>query len=163
MRDESLLNQASLQAAQNQLEAERILSRREIDGLRARGAELLCAPGTQIDAPFAPGPWGAARWDMATGTVFIRLSGLSAPSGGGDYQVWVEGSGPGYPRDCGLYRPPPAADSGDLAFHLGVPLPPECRILLIDGIKGGAPTLDEAEAKGSIVLASLPERGKISN
>jgi hypothetical protein len=162
-RDERRLEEASLKAAQNQLEAERIVDRREIEELGASAAELLAAPGATADSPFAGRPWGVARWNGAAGTVLVRFSGLPAPASGRDYQLWIDGAGAGFPQDCGVVQAPQDGDPGALVVRLGGPVPRGSRILLIDGKKGGARTLAEAQAGGSIVLASLPRPGKITN
>jgi hypothetical protein len=124
---------------------------------------LLTGPGSGFESPFQSVPWGVASWDVRAATVFIRFSGLPDPGAGGSYQLWIDGSGVGYPLNCGMVSPDAKIDSGVTVVHLKGPVPPGYRILLIDGIKGGADTLDEAEAKGSIILASLRGPGKISN
>jgi hypothetical protein len=167
LKDENLLAEASLKGAQNQLEAERIVNRREIDEMRAGPAgnivTILAAPGAGREDPFGLGhPWGVAVWHAATQDMQIRFVGLPPLGPDRAYQFWIEGPGPGLP----LGRRVRLDLSGNLyaiAVHLEQPIPPSCRILLIEGPKGGAATLDEAKAKGSIVLASLPQDGKISN
>jgi hypothetical protein len=171
LRDENLLAEASLKGAQNQLEAERIVSRREIEELRAApgpnsapSVTLLLVPGTDPGDPVAQGrPWGAASWDAAGNRGTVRFLGLPAPGADRDYQLWIEGSGPGYPHSCGIIRPSSGFDGSYLNVSVSSPAPPGSRFLLVETAKGGAPTLDEARAKGSIILASLPEPGKISN
>jgi hypothetical protein len=180
LRDENLLAEASLKGAQNQLEAERIVSRREIEGLKAAPAAgrvaLLAAPDAGRDDPFGQDrAWGIAVWNAAADSVQIRFTGLPSPdsvqtgfagppSQGPDraYQCWIEGPGPGLPVGF-MVRFDLKYDSYALAAHLAQPVPPGYRILLIDGAKGGAATLEEAKARGSIVLASPPQAGKISN
>lgn len=171
LRDENLLAEASLKGAQNQLEAERIISRREIEELRAApdpnsapSVTLLLAPGMGPEDPVAQGhPWGAASWNAAGMKGTVRFLGLPALGADRDYQLWIEGSGPGYPLSCGIIRPSPDVDASYLQVSASSPVLPGSRFLLVDTVKGGAPTLDEATAKGSIILASLPQPGKISN
>jgi hypothetical protein len=165
MRDEILLNEASLQAAQNQLEAERIVSRREIGQLRSGSAPdtvaILGAPAT--GDPFAAGnPWGIVVWRAGNMDARIRFLGLAATRSDRDLQLWVEDSSGGEIAHRGM---PPASREGEvfLDLHFVSPVPAGYRILLIDGKKGGAATLGEAKAEGSIVLATVPRPGKISN
>jgi len=167
LKEENLLAEASLKGAQNQLEAERIVSRREIDGVRAGSAAasvtFLATPGAGREDPFGlDHAWGVAVWNASAENVQIRLAGLPTPDPDRDYQCWIEGSGPGLPVGC-IIHSSVYDDSYALAVHLRSPVPPEYRILLIYGKKGGAATLEEAKAGGSIVLASPPQAGKISN
>jgi hypothetical protein len=167
LREENQLAEASLKGAQNQLEAERIVSRRELEetraGSTADSVTFLATPGAGREDPFGPGhEWGVAVWNAATQDMQIRFVGL--PSLGADraYQCWIEGPGPGFPVGNRV-RLDLSDNSYALAVHLAQPIPPGYRILLIDGAKGGAATLEEAKAKGSIILASPPQGGKISN
>lgn len=167
LKDENLLAEASLKGAQNQLEAERIVSRREIEEMRAGSAAnsvtFLATPGAGREDPFGMDPaWGIAVWNAAARDVQIRLAGLPPPNPDRDYQCWIEGPGPGLPVSC-MVPSNTYDDSYRLAVHLQSPAPPGYRILLINGKKGGAATLEEAKAGGSIVLASPPRAGKISN
>jgi hypothetical protein len=160
LRDDEALGQASLQAAQNQLEAERIVGRRELEQMRAHGAEVLSRPG---EDGYLPGPWGIASWDAGGGILVVRLAGLPILGADRDYQLWIEGSGPGYPQACGIVDRSAKDDEGTTVIRLRQPIPEKYRILLIAGKKGGSGTLEEAEASGSIILASTLPRGKISN
>jgi hypothetical protein len=167
LKDENLLAEASLKGAQNQLEAERIVTRREIEGLKAAqaagGVALLAAPGAGRDDPFGQDrAWGIAVWNAAADSVQIRFAGLPSRSPDRAYQCWIEGPGPGLPVGF-MVRFDLKYDSYALAAHLAQPVPPGYRILLIDGAKGGAATLEEAKARGSIILAYPPQAGKISN
>jgi len=72
LRDEDAIGQAALQAAQNQLEAERIVGRRELEQMRAHGAEVLTRLGQDR---YLPGPWGIASWDAKDGILLVRQIG----------------------------------------------------------------------------------------
>lgn len=162
MRDESLLNEAALKAAQNQLEAERIVDRRELDEFRsAPGPRVafLAAPAAGEPKTAGPGsPWGVVTWDPAATHAVARFSGLPALAPDREYQLWLGVPGPNPPVFCGAFH----EDSAEgIPFDLRAPAAPGCRILLVDGQKGGAPSLDEATAGASIILATLPLPGKI--
>jgi len=164
VRDDILLVQAQLKASQNQLEAERIVNRRELEELRPEGGAprlFLTPPGSDpSDASNRGAPIGVVTWDSTARHALLRFSGLPPLAAGRDYQVWIEGPAPRQPVACGLFH---EAVAGGIPVDLQAPWAPECRFLLIDTAKGGAPTLAEAQANGSIVLASLPPAGKISN
>jgi hypothetical protein len=167
LRDENQLAEASLKGAQNQLEADRIVSRREIEEARAGSAAdsvtFLGTPGAGREDPFGlDHTWGIAVWNAAAMSVHIRFAGLPPEGPDRDYQCWIEGPGPGLPVGS-VIRSNVYDDSYALAVHLQSPVPPGYRIFLIDGKKGGAGTFEEAKANGSIILASPPQAGKISN
>jgi len=128
--------------------------------MRAHGAEVLSRPG---EDGYLPGPWGIASWDAGGGILVVRLAGLPILGADRDYQLWIEGSGPGYPQACGIVYRSAKDDEGTTVIRLRQPIPEKYRILLIAGKKGGSGTLEEAEASGSIILASTLPRGKISN
>ena len=167
LREENQLAEALLKGAQNQLEAERIVSRREIEEARSGsaggGVTFLATPGAGREDPFGPDhAWGIAVWNAAARSLQIRFAGLPPLDPDRDYQCWIDGRGPGLPVGS-LIRSRIYDDSYALAVHLQSPVPAGYRIFLIDGKKGGAGTLEEAKAKGSIILASPPQAGKISN
>jgi hypothetical protein len=165
VRDEILLSETSLKAAQNQLEAERIVSRREIEQLRAAppvyGVALLSAPKNR-DPLVLGHPWGVATWSATGEEARIRLSGLASLDDGRDYQLWIEDSAGGDLTHC-LIRSALKEGEAELSLHFESPVPPGYRILLIEAKKGGASSLDAAMAEGSIVLATPAQPGKISN
>jgi len=164
LREEGLLTEAALKAAGNQLEAERIVNRRELAGLRAasgpqaglRVALLLPPDG----GPAHPPLLGAAAWEPAGRRGLLRLCGLSGQPQERDYQLWLEGPGPGNPASCAVFHAP--ADGDGVSFKITGSFSTGCRFLLVDGKKGGAGTVEEAEAVGSIVLATLPFGENIS-
>jgi hypothetical protein len=167
LRDENQLAEASLKGEQNQLEAERIVTRREIEEARAGSAAdsvtFLATPGAGREDPFGlERSWGIAVWNAAGRNVHIRFAGLPPLDPDTDYQCWIDGPGPGLPVGS-LIHPNTYDDSYALAVHLQSPVAAGYRIFLIEGKKGGAGTLEEAKAKGSIILASPPQAGKISN
>jgi hypothetical protein len=162
LRDQGLLAETEIKGAENQLEAERIVDRRALESLRAgTGRELqvlLLEPPRDGDS--AAPMRGAVAFDPSDGSGLARLSGGAAQPQGRDYQLWIDGPGPAYPADCGVFHG--GGGGGTLArIALGAPLVPGCRLILVDGASGGARTLPEARAGGSIVLASPPYTGSI--
>jgi hypothetical protein len=167
LRDENLLAGAALKAAQNQLEAERILGRRQAEqapaGLAGFGAALLSAPeGSPAGAGPAP-PWGVVIWDGARRNGLLRVSRLPEAAADRDYQLWLEGPGAPYPSDCGVFHGPRGGGDRGVPFNVNAPVGSGCRFILLEVKKGGALTLPEAQAGGSIVLASGPLSGRISD
>ena len=163
IREDAALSQTALKAAENQLEAERIVSAREGAGLRAIAGPqvaLLLAPGGSL-APKAA--FGVVDWDPAARRGRIRLSGLPVLPPERDYQLWLDGQGPGYPADCGAFHGPADDDGAGISISVAGAVGPGCRFLLVDGVKGGGRTLAEAGAHGSIVLATLPIGENISH
>jgi hypothetical protein len=158
LREQVLLSDAALKDSENQLEAETILEKREFADLRAAtGSEgvpaVVLLRASEAGAARA---WGVVIWDAEGKGALLRLSGLAAQADGHDYQLWLEGPGAGYPAACGTFHGAAAGEVTGIAVRLPMPYTAGCRFTLIDGKKGGAPTLDEARSGGSIVLATLP-------
>ncbi len=166
MRDENLLTSAALKGAENQLEAEHILERRlrSTHGIPGGDAtlevELLLPPSTGA-SPGSP-PWGAVAWESGTGNALLRVSGLQDAGPDAAYELWLEGTGQGYPYRCSTL----AADgaSGPTSFQVRptYPVANGCRFLLILCKKEGETPAALALPEGSIVLASLPYSPKIT-
>jgi hypothetical protein len=166
MHDQGLLAEAALKGAENQLEAERILSRREREeygSARASGAEfrvmLLSEPVRE--PPVGP-PSGAIVLDPDTNLCLVTASLAPGEHPDRDFQLWLVGPGPSYPADCGTFH---AFPPGTSCVRLKVPQPvvDGCSFMLIFGIKGGARTFEEAVSHGIIELASRTQPGKITN
>ena len=169
LREEGMLTEAALKGMQNQLEAERIVNRSEIAGLRAASgrpaalhAALLLAPAGSPARPPTP-PFGVVAWDPEGRRALAMFNGLPAQAPDRDYQLWLEGPGPGNPADCGVFHAPADNGGSGILIKINGSMGPGCRFLLVDGAKGGARTLGEAEAGGPIVLATLPLGEKILN
>jgi hypothetical protein len=161
--EQCALAEAELKGAQNQLEAERIVDGRELSVLRAAGG-----PTTGIRVAWLLPPGGAAApafgvvaWESGGRRAVVRLSGLPAQGLDSDYQLWLDGPAHGKPSDCGVFHAPGRDDAAGVEVVVAGPVEPGCRFVLVQGAKGGARTLAEAEAGGSIVLASLPFDGNI--
>jgi hypothetical protein len=164
LSDQVQLTEAAMRGMENQLEAERIVSRRELATLRPTAdvrtglrVALLSRP------PGAPGhaerpDRGAVVWDPAEGRGLVSLSGSSGQAQDRDYQLWLEGPGEHYPANCGAFHADAA--EGVFAVEVASPVAPGCRFVLVEGPSGGAATLPEALAGGPIVLATPPFSGK---
>jgi hypothetical protein len=166
LRDENLLANAALKGAENQIEAERILDRREREeygAIRREGPGLRVALlSAAIPAsPLAP-PSGAIAWDPDGDVCLVRASGLAPERPDRDFQLWLLGPGPRYPADCGTFHSLPAGDSC-IELKLPAPVGPGCGFMLIYGVKGGTRSFDEAVSRGMIELASHPPPGKMAN
>jgi hypothetical protein len=162
LREQVQLAEAAVKAAQNQLEAERILDARQIQNLGANAG-----PGGALQVavllPSAPGSpaVGVAVIDPASGRGQLRLFGGFAQPDARDYQLWIDGAGPGHPSRCAVFHVAQGGDTG--AFPISVPaMDAGSRLVLIDGERGGSSSLGQAEASGPIILASAPTSGRIS-
>jgi len=165
LEDEKLLAQATLKATENQLEAERILGRREREGYAASlGAEtglrvlLLASPSAQ---PPGRAPAGAVALGPGGGAALLWASDLPAGRPDQDFQLWLLGGGPGYPADCGVFHEFPMGDF-PVPVRLPAPFAPGCSFVLVLGAKGGERDLDGALLRGVIELASRPPAPKIT-
>ncbi len=166
MHDQGLLAEAALKGAENQLEAERILSRREREeygGARAAGAEfrvmLLSAP---VREPTVRPPSGAVVLDPDTDLCLVTASLAPGEHPDRDFQLWLVGPGPSYPADCGTFHAFPP-ETSCVRLKLPQPFVDGCTFLLVYGTKGGARTFEEATSHGIIELASRTQPGKITN
>ena len=165
LQDEILLAQAALKSSENQLEAERILSRREraeFGAVRGAGADLrvmLLEPVPPVSPPAAPS--GAIAVGPDTRVCLLRASNVPGEQSDRDFQLWLLGPGPNYPADCGTFHSFPP---GDACVRLTPPQPvvDGCTFILVYGRKGGAETFREATAHGRIELATRPRGPKIT-
>lgn len=166
VQDQNLLAEAALKGTENQLEAERILNRREREqyaAARAAGADtkvvFLSAPNSA--SPGAPAS-GAIVVDPVASVCLLRASFEPREDPDRDFQLWLLGPGSGYPRDCGTFHAFPEGDSC-VQMKLPQPFADGCYFILTYGTKGGARTFEEATSRGMIELASRPQPGKITN
>jgi hypothetical protein len=163
LRDQNQLANAALKSTENQLEAERILNKRELE------FEAAQAPGRELSATLlmaqdgrdleASAPFGAVVWDAGNNVCFIRANGLPA-NPGREFQLWLLGPGARYPADCGCFHASSARET-EARLSLPVPVVPGCEFVLIEGAEGGAPSYREARERGVIKLATRPLAPKI--
>jgi hypothetical protein len=161
LRDQGELAQSALQAMGNQLEAERIISRREMEGRRPSPA----AAGALVVALLAPGQdgvpgMGAVAWDPADGRGVVRVSGLPPQALERDYQLWIEGAPA---ARCAVFHAQSGECDAQVRLDPSLASRPGARFLLVEGPRGGSGSLGEARAGGSIVLATPLPGGRISN
>jgi hypothetical protein len=165
LREQGQLAEAAVKASENQLEAERIMTARQIQTLSAN-ADLQA--GLQV-IRLSPPDAGPSRSEPAAGIVIVdpvgrrgqlRLYGAFGQAPGRDYQLWIDGPGPDYPARCGVFHAGPDDDRSGDPFGITAAIVPGCQFVLIDGAAGGDSSLEEAKAGGSIVLASPPFTGK---
>ena len=164
LRDEGQLSESAMRGMGNQLEAERIISQREIEGLRPAAGPHGSIRVALLAPPAGGTPaMGAVAWDTQEGSGRIRFLGLPSQAPERDYQLWLEAAGARPPVRCAAFHAD--AGMGEFAFHLDGTASPIAagRFLLIDGIRGGSATLDEARAGGPIVLATPLPDGRISD
>jgi hypothetical protein len=160
LSEQSLLAESAAKSEQNQIEAERIVHAREIELLSEKadprsGLQVVrLVPQNSGDPSCA-----VAVLDPASGRGQLRLYGISGQPEARDYQLWVEGPGPGYPARSGVFH---QASADGVPLPIAATLVPGCRLVLIDGAKGGSSSLSGAKEGGSIVLASPPYTGEIS-
>ena len=153
------LTNASARSAQNEIDAERIVEQRAVESLRsgAGARSLLVYSMAPPDATAAHSPSsGALVLDPSDGSGLVAVTGDPEQPMERDYQIWLERAGTGPALPCGVFHG--LADSGRPAapFRVALPLEPGWRLVVVDGAKGGARTLDEAKAHGSIILATPP-------
>ena len=165
LRDQGLMAEAALKGAENQLEAERIVDRRERERVApaaqaALQVELLAPPDGAASRPGRA--FGALLWESGSTRALLKVSGLGEGKPLGGYRLWVEG-----PAQAALAAGPTMAaeamgQPGGLAVDLPFAATQGIQFYLVEN-QPGAATLAEARSRGSIVLASLPGSGKMPN
>jgi hypothetical protein len=162
LRDETALSASALKSVQNQLEAEQIVSKRELSNLgQGLSVEVLSSP--------KPGPgrmYGAVVWNPASPEAILALFNLPKHQQTGVYQLWTIDASVGThapPLMSGQY--PAAGISGNVRMNVGLISPQSnaLRFVFIYCKKEGAKTLGDAADGGSIVLASPSWDGKITH
>ncbi len=97
-----------MKATENQLEAERIINARQLRDLRS-----LADPQEPLQMVFLSPVNPARRAQPAGGVVVldpeggrgqIQLYGAFGEADDRDYQLWIDGPGPGYPARCGVFH-----------------------------------------------------------
>jgi hypothetical protein len=156
LREQAELAQSAATAAQNQLEAERILNARQLRDL-GDGSDPQAALQVFLLEPAERGTKtrAVAVIDAARGRGQLRLFGAPAQADDRDYQLWIEGPGPITPANCGVFHRPEVEGE---PVRIYAPIVPGSWLVLVECPKGGTSALVEAKARASIVLASLPYR-----
>lgn len=155
LREEAQLAASAVAAARNQLEAERILDARQLKDL---GASRVSDAGLAVillePAQASGAARGVAVLDPASGAGQLRLFGTASQPEERDYQLWIEGPGPGNPTNCGVFHAGQPGNGEPIGIR--APIVPGCRLVLVDAPKGASTSLEEAKADASIILASAP-------
>jgi hypothetical protein len=164
---EAMLAQDTIKASDNQLEAERIMNARQLQNVRTKASSDAGFRVVELRAPAdhsAPFPIsGFVVLDPRSRRGELRLWGRFGQAAGRDYQLWVEAPAPGpSATSCGVFHASAHEDSAAIPITVTAEIADGSRFLLVDCVEGGAGTLEYAKASGSIVLASLPFSGKIS-
>jgi hypothetical protein len=162
LRDETALSASALKSVQNQLEAEQIVSSRELSELRqGLSVEVLSSPTA------GPGRlYGAVVWNPSSPQAILTLFKLPKRQDTGVYQLWMIDAAPGAQRPPLMSGEYPASGiSGNVRMNVGLISPQSTmlRFVFIYCKKAGAQTLREARSRGSIVLASPSWDGTIPN
>jgi hypothetical protein len=167
LREQGQMAAADAQASANQLEAERILEARLVHHLSERADPDTGLQIVLLASPAGPSAPAADRsavvvLDPLGGRGQCRLFGSFAQPGGRDYELWIDGPGPGYPFRCGTFHIGEGEARTARPVGIRANLSDGCRFLLFEGPSGGSGSLEGARDAGSIVLASTPYSGKIS-
>ena len=164
LRDQVLLAGAALKGTQNQLEAERILGRRELGAAKGAGPQGAGFSVELLSPPEGPGPArrpggsSSGRPREPCGAQGLRPAGGQA---GPRLPALAGGPGAGLPGRTAAWWERRRPKTGRLPRGAALPVEPGCRFLLLEWAAGGAKTLESARLGGPIVLASLPDTGKI--
>jgi hypothetical protein len=162
LRDEAVLSASAMKNVQNQLEAEQILSSRELSRLDADFSIEMLAPPRATPSRTC----GAVVWKPTSPKAALALFNLPKRPMSGDYQLWVlytdAGAHP-HPTSCTVFEVTVPSPSFDTTVNIPQPQLQGIRFVLFFGKKGGASTLAEAKAEGSIVLASPSWDGRIND
>jgi anti-sigma-K factor RskA len=166
LRDQQALAELTLRSTQNQLEAERLIAKRELADARAaltardaRLAELdrqLKAQGDLANYKIAtlaslagnsPQALAIAVWNPASQQGVLSVQKLPALAADKDYQLWV--IDPQYPApvDAGVFTVDPTTGEGRLNFHPGRRIDSAQKFAISLERKGGAP-----KAEGPILF-----------
>jgi hypothetical protein len=153
LREETAVAASALKSSQNQLEAERIVSGRELSRLgHDLSVEFLSpVPGSPSHTS------GAAVWNPGQGRGVLTVYDLNHPASPGEFQLWVfdaNSKSASAESSCALFASPATDGAFQMPFDMVVPESDGLRFCLVFGKKGGAASLDEALREGSIVLAS---------
>lgn len=167
LQDEGGLAAAALQATQNQLEAERILTARE----KALAAAASAAnPGLTVviltpppDAPPThPTPLGVMVWDASGRQGILRVSDLPAGGPGNLLALWMVSPDGSQTSCCGVFPAAVGEEPAPIRLERSSPVWPGSRYLLFRGWTGLGDTLEGARATGSIILATPPPPKAVS-
>jgi anti-sigma-K factor RskA len=159
LRDQQTLAELALRGATNQLEAERLIGRRELAARDQRVTDLtrqLAAQGTLADYKIAtlasllgnsPQALAVAVWNPANQEGVLTVQKLPALAADKDYQLWVVDPQYPIPIDGGVFRVDPATGEARLNFRPNLPVKTVAKFAVSLERKGGVP-----KAEGPMVL-----------
>jgi anti-sigma-K factor RskA len=159
LRDQQTLAELALRGATNQLEAERLIGRRELAARDQRVTDLtrqLAAQGTLADYKIAtlasllgnsPQALAVAVWNPAKQEGVLTVQKLPALATDKDYQLWVVDPQYPIPVDGGVFRVDPATGEARLNFRPNLPVKTVAKFAVSLERKGGVP-----KAEGPMVL-----------
>jgi anti-sigma-K factor RskA len=159
LRDQQTLAELALRGATNQLEAERLIGRRELAARDQRVTDLtrqLAAQGTLADYKIAtlasllgnsPQALAVAVWNPANQEGVLTVQKLPALAADKDYQLWVVDPQYPIPVDGGVFRVDPATGEARLNFRPNLPVKTVAKFAVSLERKGGVP-----KAEGPMVL-----------
>jgi anti-sigma-K factor RskA len=159
LRDQQTLADLALRGATNQLEAERLIGRRELAARDQRVTDLtrqLAAQGTLADYKIAtlasllgnsPQALAVAVWNPAKQEGVLTVQKLPALAADKDYQLWVVDPQYPIPVDGGVFRVDPATGEARLNFRPNLPVKTVAKFAVSLERKGGVP-----KAEGPMVL-----------
>jgi anti-sigma-K factor RskA len=159
LRDQQTLAELALRGATNQLEAERLIGRRELAARDQRVTDLtrqLATQGTLADYKIAtlasllgnsPQALAVAVWNPANQEGVLTVQKLPALAADKDYQLWVVDPQYPIPVDGGVFRVDPATGEARLNFRPNLPVKTVAKFAVSLERKGGVP-----KAEGPMVL-----------
>ena len=159
LRDQQSLAELALRGATNQLEAERLIGRRELAARDQRVTDLtrqLATQGTLADYKIAtlasllgnsPQALAVAVWNPANQEGVLTVQKLPALAADKDYQLWVVDPQYPIPVDGGVFRVDPATGEARLNFRPNLPVKTVAKFAVSLERKGGVP-----KAEGPMVL-----------
>jgi anti-sigma-K factor RskA len=159
LRDQQTLAELALRGATNQLEAERLIGRRELAARDQRVTDLtrqLAVQGTLADYKIAtlasllgnsPQALAVAVWNPANQEGVLTVQKLPALAADKDYQLWVVDPQYPIPVDGGVFRVDPATGEARLNFRPNLPVKTVAKFAVSLERKGGVP-----KAEGPMVL-----------
>ena len=161
------LSRLNAQDLANQLEAERILSRQQLDLLRLAQTEAATASNRITELERAgdlaalridslgsllgetPEARAVAVWNPATQEGMLSVSRLPALAADQDYQLWVLDPQDPFPVNGGIFRVDPATGAAHFRFKAGQPVRTVAKFGVSRERRGGVP-----KAEGPLVLLS---------
>jgi len=153
LEDQNQLGKLKLQSLNNRLEAERIISARELADTAAQDNGLLARLQFFSLGPAEGGPQGAtgiALWDPIRNEGLLSASGLPAVSPGEEYDVWLVDADRPEPAYGGVMIPDPRSGLLRASFMVDRPAASIGRIVVGCTKKN----TDPLHAPGRVILTS---------